>query len=112
MSQGAAMDLVDESVDEYDVEGDAESISKDIDALLENAINTEALLSEMEEYIKGLQTLIESHGTVFLDYNGMREELKEVIERLHTESLENILKGGEMTFGRDLLHILQSAGVS
>ncbi len=110
------MDLVDESVEEsveeYDVEGDAELISKDIDALLENAINTDTLLSEMEEYIKGLQVLIESHGTVFLNYNGIREELKEVIERLHTESLENILRGGEMTFGRDLLRILQSARVS
>jgi hypothetical protein len=87
-------------------EDEDDDINKEIQEIFEKCNQLEHNFHISNQTIQNLHTLIENHKNIMVEYDGSKQDLDVLIERLHLDSLENIKSNGVSNFGEKLLEVI------
>jgi hypothetical protein len=95
-------------MNELDDEGNM-AVEDEIQEIFEKCRSLENHFHTSKQTIQNLNLLVENHKNIIVEYDGTKQDLDGVLEKLHLEALENIKSNGISNFGEKLLAALETA---
>jgi hypothetical protein len=85
------------------------SVCEEIGQLIGRCEDIHENISNSLETLNNINSLIENHNNIIISYNDWTGDFDELLEKLHTETLENIKNGNTLTFGQKLLDTISNS---
>jgi hypothetical protein len=83
------------------------SVCNEIGQLIENCQQLHDHIHTSFETLKNIHSLVENNN-IIVSYDEWTGDFNELLEKIHTESLENIKNNGQINFGELLLERLDN----
>lgn len=96
------------NIDDIDEIDEIENVRQYIDDIIDSHNNRLHICDNIIQQLDSIKERIDIENNIYVDYNGENNNLYNVLDNIHTQSLKNIENNGIMTFGEELLDLFMA----